>query len=209
MIEWLQLESAGIILKNAKVFAETISIILASIGGVVSVCLALVPYVQAKNKRLSDEDFSYLSQMCVRLSYIKKTLVYYKPDMIYSVLVRDGRQIEARRIPIVERMRDKLSNYASATLSFLSETRDQYPSAIGWSNALEKLIELLFILENLSNTTSGFFIWTANDEVSKRELEYDGYIRTLTTMIDMIRDRQGNLERRFFGGLLKRKAQSK
>ena len=112
--------------------------------------------------------------------------------------MRDGRQLEARRIQLVEDMRNHLANYASVTLKFLSETRDQYPGGVGWSDSLEKLIELLFILENLSSSVSGFYIWTSNDEISKREQEYDAYIKTLDTMIGMIRIRQGELERQLF-----------
>ena len=92
--------------------AESTKTILDNVIKVVAMITAmytLIPYINSVRQKNHDADFSYLAQLRVNLVYIYKTLSEYRSDMIYSVLVDGGRELEPDKVEIVHRMRNELA----------------------------------------------------------------------------------------------------
>ena len=198
MLLWLQDKSTEELLNNVKAINEIMSVFIGLLIAISGVFFGILPYIKTLRQKQCDEDFSYLSQLRVRLQYIRKILIDFRLDMTQSILVLNGREIDANRIALVHSMRDNLANFSTETLKYLSDTRDQYPAGRGWSECLTELIEWLFVCENIATRNRDYYIWTNETELSAREFQYDKNLQNISSMIALIVKRQKKIECKLF-----------
>ena len=139
---------------------------------------------------------SYLSPLRARLHSIKQYLCEYKV-YIFSALDINGRKSTvASKVEFVKQLRDDFASNCEETRKFIENADEPYPAGRGWTKHLELLILVLLIFERLNQ--EDYYYWDSDSSDEKKQLEYQSWIDNIDQMIEMIDDRQKELEKELF-----------
>lgn len=189
----LETTSISDILTNVNTIINSCVNIIVFIGGILG-----LKYINKLRERQSDSVFSYLTRLNVRLRFFKMSLTDYKTEILDQFIPESHRrEIGPERVVFIDEVINNFSESAKETLNFLRNENDQMPAQIGWFKCLDTLIEFLNDCEHLIQ--NGYYKWNINNDMdSEKESYYCKHMENINKLIEMITDRQRQLEIEIF-----------